>query len=201
MSPVYDDVSQDGATRHGGDSRPELLEKMSMSTALRHRNLPQLLLQAREALMAQFRPILNENGVTEQQWRIIRSLLTHGPLEPRQLCELCQISSPSIVGVLLRLEEAGLVDRERMVDDQRRVRVSVTARSRQLGRRMIPAIEERYASIEATVGVQTLQQAYDVLDALLVPLGHAPADVAEAEVEAAPAVRRRRAVGTPSVKR
>ena len=71
-----------------------------MSTTLRHRNLPQLMLQAREALMAQFRPILNENGVTEQQWRIIRALLTHGPLEPRQLCELCQISSPSIVGVL-----------------------------------------------------------------------------------------------------
>ena len=54
-----------------------------MSTALRHRNLPQLMLQAREALMAQFRPILNENGVTEQQWRIIRALLTHGRLEPR----------------------------------------------------------------------------------------------------------------------
>ena len=148
-----------------------------MSTTLRHRNLPQLMLQAREALMAQFRPILNENGVTEQQWRIIRALLTHGPLEPRQLCELCQISSPSIVGVLLRMEEAGLVDRERMADDQRRVRVSVTARSRQLGRRRIPLLEERSASIEKKGGVETLQRAYDVPDALLRPLGSAPADV------------------------
>jgi homoprotocatechuate degradation regulator HpaR len=163
-----------------------------MSTALRHRNLPQLMLQAREALMAQFRPILNEYGVTEQQWRIIRALLTHGSLEPRQLCELCQISSPSIVGVLLRMEEAGFVDRERMADDQRRVRVSVTARSRQLGRRMIPLIEERYASIEKQVGVETLQQAYDVLDALLRPLGSAPADVAEAEADPTPRSRRRR---------
>lgn len=163
-----------------------------MSTALRHRNLPQLMLQAREALMAQFRPILNENGVTEQQWRIIRALLTHGPLEPRQLCELCQISSPSIVGVLLRMEEAGFVDRERMADDQRRVRVSATARSRQLGRRMIPAIEERYASIEKQVGVETLRQAYDVLDALLVPLGRAPADASEAEAEPVSVPRRRR---------
>jgi homoprotocatechuate degradation regulator HpaR len=150
-----------------------------MSIEMRHRNLPQLMLQAREALMAQFRPILNENGVTEQQWRIVRALLMQGPLEPRQLCELCQISSPSIVGVLLRMEEAGLVDRERMPDDQRRVRVSVTTRGRQLGRRMIPAIEERYASIEKLVGVETLQQAYDVLDALLAPLGYAPADAAE----------------------
>ena len=172
-----------------------------MSISLRHRNLPQLMLQAREALMAQFRPILNENGVTEQQWRIIRALLTHGPLEPRQLCERCQISSPSIVGVLLRMEEAGLVDRERMADDQRRVRVSITARSRQLGRRMIPAIEERYASIEGQVGVETLQKAYDVLDALLAPLGCAPADVAGAEADTVQALSRRRSVGRTSVKR
>lgn len=165
-----------------------------MPIAMRHRNLPQLMLQAREALMAQFRPILNENGVTEQQWRIVRALLMYGAQEPRQLCELCQISSPSIVGVLLRMEQAGLVVRERMADDQRRVRVSATARSRQLGRRMIPAIEERYASIEKQVGVETLQQAYDVLDALLAPLGYAPADLDEAEADAdtVPMSRRRR---------
>jgi homoprotocatechuate degradation regulator HpaR len=145
----------------------------------RHRNLPQLLLQAREVLMAQFRPILNENGVTEQQWRIVRALLLHGPLEPRQLCELCQITSPSIVGVLQRMEEAGLVERQRMADDQRRVSVTATARSRQLGRRMIPAIEKRYTEIERLVGKKALQQAYDVLDALLAPLGHAAADAEE----------------------
>lgn len=169
-----------------------------MSTKMRHRNLPQLMLQAREALMAQFRPILNENGVTEQQWRIVRALLMRGPLEPRQLCELCQISSPSIVGVLLRMEEAGLVVRERMADDQRRVRVSVTARSRRMGQRMIPAIEECYAAIEHKVGVETLQQAYDVLDALLTPLGYVPVDSAGTEPEAdpAPAPRRRRARAT-----
>lgn len=146
-----------------------------MPTPPRHRNLPQLLLQAREALMSQFRPILNENGVTEQQWRIVRALLLHGPLEPRQLCELCQISSPSIVGVLQRMEEAGLVERKRMPQDQRRVSVTATARSRQLGRRMFPAIDRRYGEIEKLVGVQTLQQAYDVLDALLAPLAQADA--------------------------
>ncbi len=129
--------------------------------------------------MAQFRPILNAHGVTEQQWRIVRALLAHGPLEPRQLGGLCQISSPSIAGVLARMEDAGLVARERMADDQRRVRVSPTARSRQLGRRMIPAIEARYAAIEQAVGVEAMQRVYDALDALLAPLGAAPADAGE----------------------
>jgi DNA-binding MarR family transcriptional regulator len=55
---------------------------------LTHRNLPLLLLQARERVMARFRPILNEHGITEQQWRIVRLLLEEGPLEPREIGEL-----------------------------------------------------------------------------------------------------------------
>jgi homoprotocatechuate degradation regulator HpaR len=154
-----------------------------MSSHPRHRNLPQLMLQAREALMAQFRPILNENGLTEQQWRILRALLINGPLEPRQLCEACQISSPSITGVLLRMEEAGLVERKRMQDDQRRLKISITARSRQLGRRMFPAIDAQYSRIEEIVGIDALNHVYDVLDTLLGALGHAPApDVDAARV-------------------
>lgn len=158
-----------------------------MSNSPRHRNLPQLMLQAREALMAQFRPILNENGVTEQQWRIVRALLMHGALEPRQLCDLCQISSPSIVGVLQRMEEAGLVERQRMVEDQRRVIVSLTGRSRTLGRRMIPDIEKRYSEVEQVIGADTLKTAYGVLDEILAALGKQAGDADEkAGLPAAP---------------
>jgi homoprotocatechuate degradation regulator HpaR len=147
-----------------------------MSAAVpRHRNLPQLMLQAREALMAQFRPILNENGLTEQQWRVLRALLINGPLEPRHLCACCQISSPSITGVLVRMEQAGLVERRRMEEDQRRLEVTATARARQLGRRMFPAIDAQYGTIEDLVGADALVHVYDVLDALLGALGTAPA--------------------------
>ena len=43
------------------------------------------LLQAREAAMAFFRPLLNEHDLTEQQWRVIRILKQHGELENYQL--------------------------------------------------------------------------------------------------------------------
>ena len=147
-----------------------------MTSPLRHRNLPQLLLQSREALMQRFRPMLNEQGVTEQQWRILRALLTEDGLEPRQLCERCLISSPSIAGVLARMEEAGLVERERMGHDQRRVRVTLTAQARGIGDRMAPVIEKQYADLEALVGVETIQQVYDVLDTLLQRLQTAELD-------------------------
>jgi homoprotocatechuate degradation regulator HpaR len=141
-----------------------------MSHELRHRNLPQLLLQARETLMSHFRPILNDNGLTEQQWRVVRALLTAGPLEPRQLCEACQIVGPSLAGVLARMEEMGLVTRERMDNDQRRLLVSLTPKSRQIARRMIPRVEAQYEQLEARVGVDRLRRIYDTLDGLLVAL-------------------------------
>lgn len=117
--------------------------------------------------MQRFRPMLNEHALTEQQWRIVRTLLIEDGLEPRQLCERCLISSPSIAGVLARMEEAGLIKRERMDHDQRRVKVTLTQRSKKLGARMAPVVEQQYAELEALVGVEALQQVYDALDTLL----------------------------------
>ena len=138
-----------------------------MPAALRHRNLPHLLLRSRETLMAHFRPLLTAHGLTDQQWRVLRELAEQGPLEPRQLCEACSISSPSIAGVLLRMEEAGLVSRERMAHDQRRVTVTLKPKSRKILQRLVPLVEARYAVLEAALGTRSMQEVYDALDALL----------------------------------
>lgn len=156
-----------------------------MPGAIRHRNLPQLLLQSREALMAHFRPHLNAHGITEQQWRILRALFENGPLEPRQLCERCLISSPSITGVLSRMEEAGLVAREKMDHDQRRLKITATPRAVQIGRTLAARVDAQYEAIERQVGTKKLQEVYDVLDALLQMLEAPAAD------DVKPAARRR----------
>ena len=88
-----------------------------MARRITHRNLPQLFLKARESLLLHFRPILNHFGVTEQQWRILRVLDEHAQLEPREMCELCQILSPSMTGVLSQMEELGLIERQRVAAD------------------------------------------------------------------------------------
>jgi homoprotocatechuate degradation regulator HpaR len=151
-----------------------------LPAALRHRNLPHLLLRSREALMAHFRPLLAAHGLSEQQWRILREIVEQGPLEPRQLCEACSISSPSIVGVLARMEETGLVLRERMAHDQRRVSVSLTPQSRKTAQKLIPLIEQRYEALEQALGLRSIQEVYDALDALLARTPSAaapPADI------------------------
>lgn len=140
-----------------------------------HRNLPLLLLQAREGVFAHFRPILNAHGITEQQWRIVRALLEEGgPLEPRQIVQVCRISSPSLAGILARMDELGLVARERLPTDQRRVMVSLTARSRALAETMAPQIEAVYADIEAHIGSELMDRFYATLDELIGVLGELP---------------------------
>ena len=143
--------------------------------SFRHRNLPLLLLQAREGVLAHFRPILNAHGVTEQQWRIIRALLEAGsPLEPRQIGDVCRISSPSLTGVLARMDELGLVLRERVAEDQRRVMVSLSPRSRTLAGQMAPQIEAMYGRIEAHMGSQVVMRFYTTLDEMITRLGALP---------------------------
>ena len=137
------------------------------SVALKHRNLPLLLLQARERVIARFRPILNAHGITEQQWRIVRALIDTGPLEPREIGELCRISSPSLAGVLSRMQELGYINRRRLDHDQRRVRVSLTPRSRGLAARMAPQIEATYRGIETVIGAEFSARFYRALDELI----------------------------------
>ena len=137
------------------------------SMALKHRNLPLLLLQARERVIARFRPILNAHGITAQQWRIVRALIDTGPLEPREIGELCRISSPSLAGVLSRMQELGYITRRRLDHDQRRVRVSLTPRSRGLAARMAPQIEATYRGIETVIGAEFSARFYRALDELI----------------------------------
>ncbi|GAA5234960.1 homoprotocatechuate degradation operon regulator HpaR [Verticiella sediminum] len=137
-----------------------------MSPSFHHRNLPHLLLHARETLMAHFRPVLNEAGVTEQQWRVLRTLSETGPMEPNQIARQCQILSPSLTRMLAGMEQAGLIRRERQETDQRRQAISLTERSHELIERMRPEVDRRYRLLEEIIGKELLDRLYADIDAL-----------------------------------
>lgn len=132
-----------------------------------YRNLPLLLLKARESVLSGFRPILNHFGLTEQQWRIIRTLSEQQQMEPRQICDAAQILSPSLTGVLARMEELDLVERNRMPEDQRRVLVRLTPKSLDIVERIAPLIEAQYEMVKERLGTELVAELYAVLDRVL----------------------------------
>lgn len=140
---------------------------MTASRKISYRNLPQLLMKAREELLCNFRPVLNHFGLTETQWRIIRCLSEREQLEPREICEICHILSPSLAGILARMEDMGLIQRSRFPDDQRRVMVRLTAHSENLVNEIAPLVEEQYHYIEEVFGKELIKQLYEVIDKLI----------------------------------
>jgi homoprotocatechuate degradation regulator HpaR len=140
---------------------------MSAVPTFVHRNLPRLLLQARESVMAHTRPSLREHGLSDQQWRVLRVLGEHGTVETGRVAREAFILGPSLTGVLARMERDGLVRRERDPADQRRSVVEATAKGLKLVEKLSLTIEEHYGWMEKSLGKQKLAELYELLDEVI----------------------------------
>ena len=144
---------------------------MPAATPFIHRNLPRLLLQAREAVMAHTRPNLREQGLSDQQWRVLRVLGEHaadpGGLETGPVARAAYLLGPSLTGVLTRMERDGLISRSRCPTDARRTVVRATAQGLALVQTLSRTIEAHYAWVESQLGKAKLNQLYALLDELI----------------------------------
>lgn len=138
-----------------------------MTTPFVHRNLPRLLLQARESVMGHTRPNLRAHGLSDQQWRVLRVLGEHGPAQTGQVAREAYILGPSLTGVLGRMERDGLIRRERDPADQRRTVVEATAKGAKLVQKLSHSIERHYDWMEKSLGKERLSQLYGLLDQVI----------------------------------
>jgi homoprotocatechuate degradation regulator HpaR len=153
-----------------------------------HRNLPRLLLQAREAVMAHTRPSLRQHGLSDQQWRVLRVLGEHAGdpegIETGRVAKEAYLLGPSLTGVLSRMERDGLISRERGAQDARRTVVRATAQGLAKVQALQETIEAHYAWMEQQLGKNKLGQLYALLDemiALEAPEIETPEELAEEE--------------------
>jgi homoprotocatechuate degradation regulator HpaR len=144
---------------------------MSASTSFAHRNLPRLLLEAREAVMLHTRPSLRAHGLSDQQWRVLRVLGEHaherGGIETGRVASEAYLLGPSLTGVLSRMERDGLIERERCSQDARRTVVRATAAGLAKVQALSQTIEAHYVWMEQHLGKAQLTRLYDLLDQLI----------------------------------
>jgi len=102
---------------------------------------PQLLLdnqlcfalyRATRAVQRSYAPHLAELGLTYPQYLAMLVLWEEEPLTVGALGERLHLDSGTLTPLLKRLEEAGLVERYRDADDERRVNISLTRAGRAL---------------------------------------------------------------------
>jgi homoprotocatechuate degradation regulator HpaR len=123
-----------------------------------HESLTIALLQAREAAMSYFRPIVKQHNLTEQQWRIVRILAENPSMDFHDLAFRACILRPSLTGILTRMERDGLVLRLKPVNDQRKLFVSLTKEGQALYARAQTQVEEAYRLIENEFTPEKMQQ-------------------------------------------
>lgn len=145
---------------------------MSRTPPFVHRNLPRLLLQAREAVMAHTRPSLRGQGLSDQQWRVLRVLgedhANGGTgVETGRIAREAFIIGPSLSGMLTRMERDGLVQRARATDDQRRTVVQATEHGLARVATLSTTIEAHYQWMEQHLGKDKLQALYELLDGVI----------------------------------
>ena len=132
-----------------------------------HRNLPRLLLQAREAVLEHFRPGLREHGLTDQQWRVLRVLAEQGECDVSTIAQEAYLLGPSLSGVLTRMARDGLILRSADAKDARRQRVRASAKGKRLVAQLAQSIEAHYSQMEAALGKERLMQLYALLDEVI----------------------------------
>ena len=105
-------------------------------------SLPMILSRSLAGIMPVYRTLFQEHAITDQQWRVMRALWEQKHLTSKQISEITLLPSPSLVGILDRLEKKGFIGRLRSVEDRRLVYIVPTLAGRELQELMLPKIEQ-----------------------------------------------------------
>ena len=107
------------------------------------RDLVTGVIQLSNLLMRHLAPVFEKAHVTPQQWAILAALAaTERPLTLAGLARTMLVSKQNMTGMVARLEELGLVERQADPHDLRSSRLALTRRGRATVERLRPAYDQ-----------------------------------------------------------
>ncbi len=131
-----------------------------------HNSLTVNLLRVREYFMQYFRPILKQHGVTEQQWRIISYLHEYPDTTIEQMSNIVCISSPSLTGILNRMEGLGWINRRTDARDKRCTYISLTDLGKSLYADVSALSSQAYEALEKDVGLPEIKILEGIIESI-----------------------------------
>jgi len=131
------------------------------------RSLPMMLYSTLHAVMPRFRRIFKKFGLTEQQWRVLRVLWEIDRMPFQELANITLIPAPSLVGVIDRLGNNGLVERQRSETDRRVVYIQATSIGQELGEKVRPEVVRVYDELQASVDPLIWKHLVDGMDKII----------------------------------
>jgi len=126
--------------------------------------LPTLLQKARETTVNDLRSLLSQFDLTEQQWRVIRSISQHGELNAQDLAHESAILGPSLSRILSRLETDGVLNKRVSKNDQRELNISLAAKGKRLYKKVETKVTALYAKFSKNISDTKLRQLRGLLE-------------------------------------
>jgi DNA-binding MarR family transcriptional regulator len=118
-----------------------------MPAAETERDLVVGVIQLANLMMRRLAPIFEKANVTPQQWSIISALSDSDALSLAGLARKMLVSKQNMTGMVARLEQLGLAERNDDPNDLRSSRVQLTRRGRSLVEKFRPAYENWRAQL------------------------------------------------------
>lgn len=100
------------------------------------------LYSAVHAITRAYRPLLDPLGLTYPQFVVMTLLWEHDEIDQRTVAERARLDPATLTPLLKRLQEKGLLRRERSTQDERRLVITVTEHGRELQRQAASVPEE-----------------------------------------------------------
>lgn len=113
--------------------------------------------------MAHMRPILRAHGVTEQQWRVLRSLNDVSPLDKTTLTSRATLLMPSLLRILKDLKRAGLIRLVRSQTNRRLTGVILTTRGADYVEIVAAELAQKSAVLKQVIGEATVEELLQLL--------------------------------------
>jgi DNA-binding MarR family transcriptional regulator len=127
------------------------------------RDLVSGLVQLANLLTRRMAPLFEKAKITPQQWAIIASLSGGGSMSLAALARRLNVSKQNMTGMIGRLEQLGLVEREGDPNDLRSSRVGLTRRGRALADKLRPAYDDWVARLAGDRDAAQLTRTVDRL--------------------------------------
>jgi len=90
------------------------------------------------------RHLWRDHGLTAPQLATLREILAGKNVSPVALAAALHLSQPTVTGILNRLQQRGLIERQRSSTDRRSIVAAVTERGRELAERAPPLLRDRF---------------------------------------------------------
>jgi len=136
------------------------------------RDLVTGVIQLANLLMRHLAPVFERANVTPQQWAIIATLSSaESPLTLAGLARTMLVSKQNMTGMVARLEELGLVERQADPNDLRSFRLLLTRRGRAAVEKLRPAYEAWQRELGSEVAERDLATVTRTVERLIARLG------------------------------